>query len=168
MSANMGNESDASPDSISIAGALVKIGVIIAVSALFNYYPDKVGVLESITDPSSFTPLLTPDFRPYLSWLNLWWGAALALHGVNLVARRWNVATRLVDIVIRLLSVWVLGWMALGVPFIAQPVAAVAARLGLAVACLLSFFEAVKQFNRLLISRNIYVESKRARDRARR
>ena len=160
MSANMDNEFDASPDGISIAGTLFKIGVIIAVSALFNYSPDKVGVLESITDPSSFTPLLTSDFSPYLFWLNLWWGAAFALHVVNLVVRRWSVATRLVDIAIRLLSVFVLGGMTLGTPFIAHPVAAVVARIALAVACLMSFFETVKQFSRLLISQQIYVELK--------
>lgn len=56
---------------ISVGRSIVNICVIAAASVLSNFFPERVGMIKSATDPSSFTPLLAPEFQSYLSWLNL-------------------------------------------------------------------------------------------------
>ena len=144
------DETPQDQDRISVAQTLVRMGVILAASVLFNFYPEKVGVIQSATDPSSFTPLLAPEFQSYLFWLNLWWGLDLSLRLVHLIRRRWTVATRWADIVLRLLNVLLLGWMVLGVPFITVLWVSVLVKLVLAVVCTVTLVEAGKQCDRLL------------------
>lgn len=84
------------PDRIHVGWTIVNICVLSALIILFNVFPDRIGVILSIDDPSSFVPLLAPDFfKDELPRLNLWWGLALALNVVNLYYGRWHRGTRL-------------------------------------------------------------------------
>lgn len=59
--------------------------------------PDRIRFTKTITDPSTFVPLLASEFKNHLPWLNLWWGLTLVLSLVNLYYRRWQPATRWAD-----------------------------------------------------------------------
>ena len=63
----------------------VNLCLIAASAMLFNVYPERVGLLKSVTVPSSFTPLLAPEFHTYLPWLNLWWGLTFSLNLAHLL-----------------------------------------------------------------------------------
>lgn len=135
---------------ISVGRSIVNICVIAAASVLFNFFPERVGMIKSATDPSSFTPLLAAEFQSYLSWPNLWWGLAFSLHLVHLILRRWTVVTQWVDLALRVFGAFLLGWMVLGAPFIVVPWGSVTVKFILAVVCVLTLIGAGKHFNRLL------------------
>jgi hypothetical protein len=63
-----------------IGRALAIVGLLVVI-VLFNAFPNRVGVLITATDSSSFISALAPGFRAYLSWLNLWSALGVALNG---------------------------------------------------------------------------------------
>jgi hypothetical protein len=72
--------------------------VLVALLVLFNRYPDRIGLVVSADDPSSFVPLVSAEFLElFLLRLNVWWGLTLTLDVVNLYAGRWLWGTRLLD-----------------------------------------------------------------------
>ena len=93
---------------------LVEISILIGVIVLFNLFPEKVGIYSSAVEPYVFVPLLTPEWLPYIPWLNLWWGLALTLALVKLVYGRWTEALRWADLGMHLLSICVLASVILG------------------------------------------------------
>ena len=148
------------PDRIHAAQTIVKMCLIVAASVLFNFFPEKVGVIKSLTDPSGFTPLLAPAFQSYLPWLNLYWGLAFSLLVVHLGLRRWTVVTRWLDLALRIFGAFVLLGMVLGAPFITVPILSILVKLILAVACVVMLIEAGKQFKRLLGGKHTVVQLK--------
>jgi hypothetical protein len=82
--------------------------------SLLNFFPDRVGMWGSATDPSALVPVLAPEIRAHLPWLNLWWGALLVLGVVRLYLGRATVLTRLVDVVLSVLGTVILARIALG------------------------------------------------------
>jgi hypothetical protein len=137
------------PADISAVGIGAKLCLVIVAGVLFNFYPDKIGPIWSVTDPG-FTPLLSPEFQIYLPWLNVWWSLIFGLNLAHLVLRRWTAATCWADIALRVLSAVLFGWLVLGEPFVAIPLASALAKIALAVACFVTLVEAGKQFDRLL------------------
>lgn len=91
---------------------------ILAVAVVFNFFPDKIGVLVSLNDPQSFIPLLAPEFIDHLSWLNLWWGLALLLGGVKLIFGRWRTAMRWAEVGLSLLAGFILFRLVTGGPIV--------------------------------------------------
>ena len=98
-----------------IIGALFTIGSLIAIMVLFNFFPGKIGIIVSANSPSRFVPLLAPEFKAHLPWLNLWWGLVLLLNLVELAlsvahryGERWQQAVRWVDLGLNLVGVFVL------------------------------------------------------------
>jgi hypothetical protein len=96
---------------------VVEISILIGVIVLFNAFPEKVGMYSSAVEPYVFVPLLTPDWLPYIPWLNVWWGLALTLALVKLVYGRWTEALRWADLGVHLLSICVLASVILGYTF---------------------------------------------------
>ena len=94
--------------------AVAEICILIGVVILFNAFPERVGFYSSAVEPYLFVPLLTPAWLPYLPWLNLWWGLALALALVKLVYGRWTQVLRWADLSVHLLSITVIASVLLG------------------------------------------------------
>ncbi len=83
--------------------------VLVALLVLFNAFPERIGVIVSADDPSSFVPLLAPEFfEDLLLRLNVWWGLALALNVVNLYYDRWMWGTRLADYALTFFGMFIL------------------------------------------------------------
>lgn len=137
-------------DPIGIGGAVAKMGLVAAVVVLFNFYPEKVGVLWSATDWSTFAPVLAPQFQAYLFWLNLWWGPAFSLEVAHLLLRRRTTATRWMDLAVHSYGALVLGAMVLGDPFRAAPVGLLAIKGLLALVVVVMLITAIAQFGQLL------------------
>jgi hypothetical protein len=91
---------------------------IIAVAILFNFLPERVGVLVSADHPDSFVSLLTPEFARFLPWLNLYWGLAFTLCLVHLSLGRWYWTTRLADLLLSAFGLFVLLLLLTGGPIV--------------------------------------------------
>jgi hypothetical protein len=98
-----------------VAGEMI---VILAAIILFNFFPEKIGVLGSLTDPRSFIPLLAPEFLDHLAWLNLWWGLALLLGGAKLIIGRWRTAMRWAGIGLQFFAGFILFRLVMGGPIV--------------------------------------------------
>jgi hypothetical protein len=99
------------------------LGVVFTVLAMvwFNLLPNTVGYYVTLTDTTSFTPVLAPAFQTYLPWLNFWWGASILLNIVHIINGRWTLMSRLADLVLSLYGISVLVGMAAGPAFLLLP-----------------------------------------------
>ena len=96
-------------DCIRVGWTMATGCVLIALLVLFNRVPERVGMIISAGEPSSFAPLLGPEsFRDILPRLNLWWGLTLALAVANLYIGRWTWGTRLADYALTFFGVFIL------------------------------------------------------------
>jgi hypothetical protein len=135
---------------INIAGTIVEMAIIGAAAIIFNFYPEHIGFWQSADDPTSFTPLLGPGFDAFLPWLNTYWLWAFWLCVANLVLQHWTLATRGVDLALNLYGAAIFAAMFMGSPFLAVPVATLAAKSVLAVVCFVFLLSAFDQFIHLL------------------
>jgi len=156
------NQTKQRNDRISKGRTLVDLLVIVAAAIVLNFFPQKVGVLVSATDPSSFIPLLAPEFPSYLFWLNIWWGVTLSLYVAHLVLGEWNRATRWIDVGRRLSGVLLLGWIVVGAPFIVVPWASAIVRLILATIGITMLVKMAQQINLLIGANRISIEPREA------
>ncbi len=123
---------------ISILKSLVGFLAVLAGMALLNFFPDRVGYYLSAMDPRSFTPVLAAVLWVYIPWLNLWWGLRAVLQLVHLITKRWTSATRIADLLLSGLGLYVLGKILMGGPLFVSPWASFVAKLllGLAIVIL--------------------------------
>lgn len=97
---------------------ILDLFALVAVIVLFNVFPEKVGVIVSATDSTTFVPLLAPEFQVHMSSLNLWWSLALLLTVIKLVYGRWTVLLQWTDLGLRVLGIYVLVSLILGGPIL--------------------------------------------------
>jgi hypothetical protein len=125
--------------------------ILLGLSILLNFFPEKVGYYTSAADIQSFTPILAPDFSVQLPWLNLWWGIAFAMHLVNLLTKRWATATRWPDLLLGVMSIYVLGRILMGSPLFIYPIASLLAKLILGVVIVTQILRSVTKLQELSI-----------------
>lgn len=82
--------------------------------ALFNFFPELLGFSFSSNGEWVSLPALSEAFFTYLPWINLLWGAEIILSLYLLIQGQWQTATRLVSIVIKLMSIGLAGFMLAG------------------------------------------------------
>jgi hypothetical protein len=85
------------PDRIQKSSVIAEIFVFLALIAIFNFFPQWIGAVVSFEGQSGFLPLLGPEFKNHLPWLNIWWGLTVALNLVLFRQGHWHKATRWVD-----------------------------------------------------------------------
>lgn len=83
MSGRMSRETTSSPVRVWKIWMLVEISFLLAVIALFNLFPQLIGIDRSPDAVAELLPFIAPGIIDTLPWLNLWWGLAL---GLNLAA----------------------------------------------------------------------------------
>jgi hypothetical protein len=135
---------------IIVLRAGINMIIILAVAYLFNFLPEKVGVLRSANDLTTFTPVLAPEFADHLPGLNLWWGLALLFHAALLVMRRWTPALRWAQMALGFVGAYVLARIVFADPFLATPFASGLIRYLLACAALALAFNSARRLNRLV------------------
>jgi hypothetical protein len=147
---------------IRVAWPVVRMCGICALAVLFNFFSSKVGIVVSATDPSSFVPLLAPEFRVHLPWLNLWWISAFGMCVAHLVLRRWTPVTRWADWGLYLLAVIVLGRLVLDGPISVFPVVSMFAKLVLGLALIATAFASGQKLYELLNKARVSARPKEA------
>ena len=101
-------------DRINVPGEIVTICFMAGLLALFNFFPQVIGVYNNTNGVWRFTPILAPAYRYYLLPFNLLWIYTLVLSVVRLVQGRWGPATRWLDLVRRVFSAAVLLLIVMG------------------------------------------------------
>jgi hypothetical protein len=82
------------PDRVSFVGKIIWLYLVAVVAAIFNLFPEWVGILAVDDAGARVVPLLEPAFRRYLPFMNAWWAVAFVLTVVVLRDGRWRRATR--------------------------------------------------------------------------
>lgn len=147
-------------DHVHVVGTIIEAGLIAAIAIVLNFFPEKVGVIKSLTDPSSFTPLLAPEFQVHMPMLNLYWGFAFSLCIANLALRRWNIVTRCVELGLNFLALAILAQMVLGGPIAVSPGITLVTKFGLAIAIIPTCITVVRGVYQLISKYTITVEAK--------
>jgi hypothetical protein len=142
-------------DHVHVFGTLVEMILILALIVLFNNFPDKIGVIPSLTDPSSFKPLLAPEFQAHMPWLNVYWGLALSLCALNLALGAWNPFTRLAEIGLQALGAYILLRMITGGPLIVYSEFTLLVKFALALALLASAIDIIAKLVRWLAMQTV-------------
>ena len=107
------------PDRVHVAGVVVRICFLIGAIVVFNAFPQWIGTYRSLDDPSSFVPLLAPEFQVHMPALNIWWALALTLDLLLLGLRRWTPAMRWADLGLTVFGMIILANMLAGPPILA-------------------------------------------------
>jgi hypothetical protein len=93
------------PDQVKTADMIFEIAFTIIFLALFNLYPQYVGIVLFSGDQWTFIPVLTVAFFRYMPWINLLWILQIGLDVWLLRKGMWDVPTRLVNLVFKLGSI---------------------------------------------------------------
>jgi hypothetical protein len=93
------------PDQVKTADMIFEIVFTIIFLALFNLYPQYVGIVLFSGDQWTFIPVLTEAFFRYMPWINLLWILQIGLDVWLLRKGAWEVSTRLVNLAFKLGSI---------------------------------------------------------------
>jgi hypothetical protein len=100
---------------VQIAPTVTTGCLIILALIVFNAFPDRLGLVRSVTDPSSYVLWLGPGFYDeILPRLNVLWGFSLGVILTNLYYGHWTWGTRLLDYALTIFSVAILAKLLFG------------------------------------------------------
>jgi hypothetical protein len=107
------------PDRIERGGLIVASVFLVIALLVFNLFPEWIGFSFVQTGDGMVrwetNPLLAPAFfSAYLPWVNVLWFAQLALNVILLRQGRWQLVTRIVDLVLSLGGIILVGQMLTG------------------------------------------------------
>lgn len=105
------------PETVSRATqAALAIGIVI-LALLFNYAPRWVGLLAIHDGEWGILPMLRPEYRVHLPYLNAFWAGALGLRLALLWTGRWTAPTRAAELALGVAGAWILWRILQGGPF---------------------------------------------------
>jgi hypothetical protein len=110
---------------------LIQIALLAALLIALNFFPECFGVIISANKPDSFIPLLGPEFRIHLPWLNAWIGLTLALRVIELWLRHEHSFLWLGELLVDLFGIGVLSRMLVSGPVIDANLGVLTANLAL-------------------------------------
>jgi hypothetical protein len=135
---------------VSFVGKVVWLYLVATVAAVFNFFPEWVGILMVDDAGAHVVRLLEPGFRRYLPFMNVWWAVACVLTVVVLRDGRWRRATRWWEIGLDAFGAAIYAGIALGPPVFRYDQYV---KLGLAAAFAISVVRAGVRAYRLLRSK---------------
>lgn len=101
--ADLAKEPD--PDEIKMSDAIATIIFTVAGLAIFNLYPDVIGLFFNTDGEWTFIPMLSKAFFTYLPWINLIGVAQIIFNLYQLRQRVWTTFTRLCNIALEVSSI---------------------------------------------------------------
>lgn len=106
------------PDRVSRTGQIIGIVFLVIVLILFNFFPHLVGIYMFSDEGTAFVSVLVEGYQALMPLINVWWISSILLKVFILRQGRWTTATRLGEIGINLLGLYVLYQIFSGVPFL--------------------------------------------------
>lgn len=104
-------------DRISRAGQVLRLTFTAIFALMFNFAPEWLGLFMIRGDGWGTFPVLAPEYRVHLPWLNAFWAAAFVLHLSILWQGRWRTWSRAADLALGLFGAAILYRIATGGPF---------------------------------------------------
>ncbi|MBG0764801.1 MAG: hypothetical protein H0S78_07930 [Tissierellales bacterium] len=102
-------------DRISIIGLITKIIIIIFALVIFNFYPEKIPVFYESGEKWIFVSAINIEaLRVFLPYWNMLWILSAILTFFILIQGKWNLITKIGDIMLSLFSIVILGIMIRG------------------------------------------------------
>ena len=101
--ADLAKEPD--PDEVKMSDAIATIIFTVIGLAIFNLYPNVVGIFFNTDGEWTFIPILSDAFFTYLPWINLLGVLQIVFNLYQLRQRVWTTFTRLCNIVIEVSSI---------------------------------------------------------------
>ena len=81
-------------DQFSLGGTIAETVFIVLGLALFNIYPEYIGIYGFTEAGRFFAPVLSEAFFRYMPWINLIWGLQIAMNAWLMQQMRWTEGTR--------------------------------------------------------------------------
>lgn len=88
-------------DRVSIGETIAEIVFTVLALVLFNLYPDYIGIYSFTEKGIAYVPILSQAFFSYMPWLNMLWGAQIALDVWLIQQSRWQIGSRLLFMAIK-------------------------------------------------------------------
>lgn len=107
------------------AGLVVEIVLAMVALALFNFYPQAVGVYNFNGSPWKVIPVLAAAFFAYVPFMSILWALEVALKGSVLAAGRWTPALRWGALALKVLGAGLIYVILTGPEIIAFPAEAI-------------------------------------------
>ena len=102
-------------DRISIIGLITKIIIIIFALVIFNFYPEKIPVFYESGEKWIFVSAINIEaLRVFLPYWNMLWILSAVLTFFILIQGKWNLITKIGDIILSLFSIVILAIMIRG------------------------------------------------------
>jgi hypothetical protein len=97
---------------VNTLGLIVKIILIIFAVVIFNFYPDRIPVFYNIGEEWVFVSALDIDaVRTFLPYWNILWILSLLLSFVVLIKRKWDLKSKISDVLLSTFSIVILAVM---------------------------------------------------------
>lgn len=99
-------------DRISIIGLITKIIIIIFALVIFNFYPEKIPVFYESGEKWIFVSAINIEaLRVFLPYWNILWILSLLLSFVVLIKRKWDLKSKISDVLLSTFSIVILAVM---------------------------------------------------------
>lgn len=160
------------PNRVSRSEEIIGIVFVTILLVLFNFFPHRVGVYF-FGENQGFISILVDGYQTLMPWINLWWLSSLVVKVINLRRGHWTTWTRLAEIGVNLIGIYLMYQIFSGAPFLGinlewssgsvdwaitlldnlDSVARLATRLGLGIIIIVTVFETIAQIYRLITNR---------------
>jgi hypothetical protein len=138
-------EVEKDPDHVGRGGTIFEILVTMLGLAVFNLYPQVIGIAALKNGEWMFIPALSPAFFSYLPWINLL-GALQILLALYLLRRGlWNTTTRLASLAVEVGGIILAGFMLVGPSLVSLDPSEMTAMFGSAAATVTPLFNFIPQ-----------------------
>ena len=105
------------PNRVNRVGLILNIVFLLILLIVFNFFPHLVGIYMFTDGGNAFVSVLVDGYQVLMPWINVWWIASILLKVFILRQGRWTTVTRLGEIGINVLGLYILYQIFSGVPF---------------------------------------------------
>ncbi|MHC1782294.1 MAG: hypothetical protein AB9891_05940 [Anaerolineaceae bacterium] len=138
-------EAEGDPDCTGRGELIFEILITVLGLAIFNLYPQIIGIGAFKEGEWVFIPALSQTFFSYLPWINLLAGLQILLALYLLRQGLWNTATRLISLAVEVGGIVLAGFMLVGPSLVNLEPAEITAIFGSAAATMTPFFNFIPQ-----------------------
>lgn len=117
---------------------------------LFNFFPQWIGMVDTIAPGGVFIPLLSPEFTVFIPWLSAYWTLGIGLKLYLLWQGRWQRPSRWMEFGLSIFGLYIAYHIATGDAITTMSLLDIFIRFGLWIGIIAGSVQAVVQLSRLL------------------
>jgi hypothetical protein len=125
----------------------------VAFIILFNFYPERIGIINISGGEVETFRLLAPAFAVHIPWLTVLWTLELGLKSIVLAKGRWSRLTRWLELALVPLNIYILNRIRTGGEIFTIAGLTTLFKLGLALVIVIVVLDGLHKLYRLLMGR---------------